>query len=645
MAVRGFSKDSLDIAEERIKRLKELFPEVFCEGKIDFDKLRAVLGEKVFKRDEERYVLDWAQKSDVFKNIQTSTTKTLQALKEESVNFDSTQNIFIEGENLEVLKVLQKSYFGKIKMIYIDPPYNTGNDKFIYPDKFSESKEDYLKKINEKDEEGYLLKEESFRKNSKENGRFHSNWLNMIYPRLFLARNLLREDGVIFISIDDNEQANLKILCDEIFGEENFVSCVIWQKKTGASDAITIATVTEYILIYAKNMSLSTFSKNNKSYDVERYKHRDQFVKERGPYYIDNLDRGGLQYSGSLNYGIECPDRSIAFPNGRKEYKNDGWIWKWSKDKVEWAKKNGFIEFRKSNLKDSGWAVCYKNYLKVDNDNKPIRRAAPHKNLINNILNANAADSMKELFSTNNYFNYSKPVELIKHLLSFISCEEQDIILDFFAGSGTTAQAVMELNKEDGGNRKFILVQLPEKTDENSESFKSGFKTISDISKERVRRVIKRIGNEIIQKSALLGDKNNLDLGFKVYRLKESNFKIWRSDIIKDQETFESVIDAFEDPVREGAKEENMLVELLLKSGYDLNADIKIIETDGSKIYFVNGELVVCLDKMSQNIIDKIIGIKPAKCLMLDRLFNNDDSFKTNTVLQLQDEEIILTVI
>nr|BAV59417.1 type III modification methylase [Candidatus Endomicrobium sp. MdDo-005] len=639
-----FSKDSLDVAKDKIRKLGRIFPEVFSEGKIDFNKLRTVLGEEVLC-GEEKYVLGWAGKREVFEVIQMATTKTLEPVREESVNFDFTGNVFIEGENLEVLKVLQKAYYEKIKMIYIDPPYNTGNDSFVYCDKFSESKEEYLKRIGEKDGEGRLVREDILRKNSKENGQFHSNWLNMMYPRLYIARDLLREDGVIFVSIDDNEVHNLRILMNEIFGEENFVACIVWQKKTGASDATTIATITEYVLIYAKNVPLLTFSKNVESYDVGRYKYRDQFFEMRGHYYIDNLDRGGLQYSDSLNYGIECPDGVITFPNGRREYKNEGWIWKWSKDKVEWAKKNGFIEFRKSSSKNSGWAVCYKNYLKVDNENNPILKSAPHKNLISNVLNANAANDMKELFSTNNYFSYSKPVELIKYLLSLVLYEEKDIVLDFFAGSGTTGQAVMELNKEDGGSRKFILVQMPEKTDEDSESFKAGFKTISDISKERIRRVVKKIEDEMAQNVNLFGERGKIDLGFKVYRLRESNFKIWRSDIIRGTEDLEKVIDMFEDKVKEGVKEENILYELILKKGYDLNARIEVIEIEGSRIYFVDSGLAVCLDKMSEGILKKVIELKPELCLTLDSVFKGDDSFKTNTVLQLRDEDINLEVI
>src|SRR5690606_23724702 len=354
---------SYDILSDKINRLKELFPEAFTEGRIDWEKLKSALGDVNF--ENERYNLNWAGKADAFRVLQQRTSATLRPVEEESVNFNETENVFIEGENLEVLKVLQKSYFGKIKMIYIDPPYNTGSDSFIYPDKFSESKEEYLKRIGDLSEEGYLLKEGFFRKNSKESGRYHSNWLSMMYPRLYIARNLLRDDGVIFVSIDDNEVHNLRMIMNEIFGEENFIANIIWQSKTGANDAITIDSITEYILVYAKNASDVKFKLNVSEYNISRYKYKDEFFETRGPYYLDTLDRGGLRYSDSLNYGIECPDGSLVFPNGRKKFVNDGWTYKWSKEKVEWGIKNKFIEIKEQRNGESNYKVYYKVYMNV----------------------------------------------------------------------------------------------------------------------------------------------------------------------------------------------------------------------------------------------------------------------------------------
>ncbi|MEE1276631.1 MAG: site-specific DNA-methyltransferase [Fibrobacteraceae bacterium] len=377
---------------------------------------------------------------------------------------EESQNKIIHGDNLEALKSLLPEYEGRVKCIYIDPPYNTGNENWVYNDNVNSPK---IKKWL-----GQVVGKES------EDLTRHDKWLCMMYPRLKLLQKLLSNDGAIFISIDDNEQANLKLICDEIFGAGNFVTQFIWQKKTGASDAKTISTITEYILLYAKNQNAIYFKKNVGSYDIKRYKYKDEFYESRGPYYIDNLDRGGLQYSDSLNFGIECPDGKITYPNGRTQFINDGWIWKWSKSKIDWARKNNFIEFRKSSTKESGWSVCYKNYLKVDNENNPIERAAPHKNLILDVLNAHAAADIKEIYGQL-LFPYSKPVDLIKHFVD-ISSYKSSIILDSFAGSGTTAHAVLNLNKQDGGNRKFILVEMEDYAE--------------TITAERVRRVINGYG-------------------------------------------------------------------------------------------------------------------------------------------------------
>lgn len=395
-----------NLADKNYEILSKMFPNALTEtitgydddGKpiveraIDADVLRQEISCKVVEGKDERYQFTWPDKKKAVLLANAPSDKTLRPCREKSVNFDSTENLYIEGDNLEVLKLLHETYLGKIKMIYIDPPYNTGND-FIYEDDFTQSINEYHKSSGQFDDNGNRLV-----KNLDSNGRFHTEWLNMMYSRLKIARELLSEKGVIFISIDDNECDNLKKICDEIFGERMFVTSIIWKKKTGASDARGIATITENILVYVKNIDEidKVFTRNIDSYDLKRYKYTDEFVDERGPYYIDNLDRGGLSYSDSLNYGIECPDGTITFPNGRSEYVNDGWIWKWGRKKIEWARKNNFIEFRKSTSKKSGWAVCYKNYLKVDNEGKMIERAAPHKNLITDILNANAASTMKE---------------------------------------------------------------------------------------------------------------------------------------------------------------------------------------------------------------------------------------------------------
>jgi len=339
-------------------------------------------------------------------------------------------HILIEGDNLHALTALTFTHEGKVDVMYFDPPYNTGNKDFKYNDTFVD----------------------------KEDGYRHSKWLSFMSKRLEIAKRLLSDKGVIFISIDDNEQAQLKMLCDEVFGVGNFISMIIWQKKTGASDAKTIDTITEYVLVITKSLDFQTeiFKRNVESFDINRYKYKDEYFEERGPYYLDTLDRGGLRYSDSLNYPIECPDGTLCYPNGRTEFKNDGWTFKWGQEKVKWGLENKFIDFRKAEKKNSGWTVCYKNYLYVDNEGTQIERSAPLKNMIVDIKNADGAANIKEIFG-HQLFKYSKPIKLIYRILNYIE-DKNIIILDFFAGSGTTLHATMQLNAEDGGNRQCILV-------------------------------------------------------------------------------------------------------------------------------------------------------------------------------------------
>lgn len=629
-------------ADENFKKLAEMFPNAVTETidengevvrAIDKDVLMQEISCKVVDGNEERYQFTWPDKKKSILLANAPINKTLCPVRDDettptgadsegkpycssgSMNFDNTENLYIEGDNLEVLKLLQETYLGKIKMIYIDPPYNTGND-FVYEDDFAQSTDEYLANSGQFDEDGNRLV-----KNLDSNGRFHTDWLNMIYPRLKLAKDLLSDDGVIFISIDDNEVENLIKLCNEVFAENNFVSTLVWQKKTGASDAKGIATITENIVIYAKNQEFfnSTFTKNSESYDINRYKYQDEFYEERGPYYIDNLDRGGLSYSDSLNYGIICPDGTVTYPNGRKEYVNDGWIWKWSKQKIEWARKNKFIEFRKTDKKDSGWSVCYKNYLKVDNEGKPIERAAPHKNLITDVLNANAASIMKTLFNTNNYFNYSKPVELIGKLIGFVKLENE-YILDFFSGSATTAHAVMQLNAEDGGHRKFIMVQLPEVTDEKSEAYKAGYKNICEIGKERIRRAAKKIVEE--------NPETKFDGGFRVLKCDSSNMK----DVYYNPAEYEqSLFTSLEDNIKEDRTPEDLLFQVMLDLGVLLSSKIEETTIAGKRVFNVEDNyLIACFDKnIDEEVITAIAKQKPYYFVMRDSSMAND-SVATN---------------
>lgn len=677
---------SMDRVQENIAKIRALFPECVKEVKrdgkvtlaVDFDELKQEMSGMLIDEREERYQMTWPDKRKAKLLANTSISATLRPCKEESVDFDNTQNLYIEGDNLDVLKLLQETYLGKVKMIYIDPPYNTGSD-FVYEDDFAQSVEEYVANSGQYDDQGNRLVE-----NKETNGRFHTDWLNMIYPRLMVARDLLSDDGVIFISIDDNEQANLKKICDEVFGESNFATSLIWQKKTGASDAKGIASITEYILVYCNNYKNyeAIFAKNNSSYDLNRYRFTDEYLKTRGPYYTDNLDRGGLSYSDSLNYGIECPDGTITYPNGRLEYVNDGWIWKWSKQKILWARENGFIEFRKTDKKKSGWAVCYKNYLKVDNEGKPIDRAAPYKNLINDVLNADAAATMKNIFDTNNYFNYSKPVQLIQKLLNYVK-RNDFTVLDFFSGSATTAHAVMQLNAEDGGHRKFIMVQLPEKCDEKSEAYKAGYKNICEIGKERIRRAGKKIkeninalrpvvdeitdyeketgqirvartwGNGITGRTnyaanatetfidAKTGQRitheyeetdpkdhyrfhpEDLDVGFRVLKLDSSNMK----DVYYKAEDYaQTMIAGLEDNVKEDRTPLDLLFQVMLDLGQELSAKIEEKTIAGKMVWCVEGNnIIACFDSdINDQVVTEIAKLKPLYAVFRDSSFVSD---------------------
>ncbi|MBP5366319.1 MAG: site-specific DNA-methyltransferase [Bacteroidales bacterium] len=382
-------------------------------------------------------------------------------------SFQFSNSKIIHGDNLEALKALLPEYEGRIKCIYIDPPYNTGNENWVYNDNVNSPK---IRKWL-----GQVVGKES------EDLSRHDKWLCMMYPRLVLLQKLLSDDGAIFISIDDNEQANLKLICDEIFGAGNFVAQFVWQKKTGAADPKGIATITEYILCYCGSIAVvnEIFTKNFEAFDIRRYRYKDEYKNERGPFYFDSLDRGSIRYSDTLNYEIKSPTGDSIFPNGRKSFENDGWTWKWSKEKVQWGIDNGFISIEKNSKSKNGWSVKYKIYLNVDNEGNKIEKSVPFKNLITNILNADASARMKEIFQAK-VFEYAKPVELIEFFLKCLKLDKSSIILDSFAGSGTTAHAVLNLNKQDGGNRKFILVEMEDYAE--------------NITAERVRRVINGYG-------------------------------------------------------------------------------------------------------------------------------------------------------
>ena len=650
---------SLTPQQVKIQQIKQILPEAFSEGKIDWEKLKATLGEDI-SFSNERYVLNWAGKSDAFRVLQTSSSKTLAPAKEESLNFEETENIFIEGENLEVLKVLQKSYFGKVKMIYIDPPYNTGNDSFIYPDKFSETKDEYQRRVGDKDEEGYMTKDGMFRKNSKENGQYHSNWLNMMMPRLYLAKNLLRDDGVIFVSIDDNEVHNLRLLMNEIFGEENFVAEMIWQKGAGTqNDNKYIAINHEYILVFTKQKDFVNFYNLPPSDEmIKSYNLTDQFVGTRGKHTLRNLDDFSIGDRPGLHYDIICPDETILIGKDHR--------WRCDLKRFKWRIKDSRIVFEKN--QEGRWQVFYKQYLfekkeeilKDDFGNLLSYGRIPNSLLANLVFTGDGKKEIKELFNDTNSFDYPKPTVLIKHFIT-IATKNNDLIIDFFSGSGTTAHAVMDLNREDGGHRKYICVQLPELCDEKSEAYKSGYQTIADIAKERIRRAAKVIGGEIQSKIQEIKSKiqeleaqlpteetleqiknqkseiKNLqsqDTGFKVLKLSDSNFKQWQQIVGNDAAALEAQMKLFVDPVAENAIIQNMVYELLLKSGKDLNSQI---EYKGGYYAINRNELIFLLEKADQEIVDEVLKANPKKVIALDRLFTGNDQLKTNSYLQMKD--------
>jgi len=615
---------SLNLTEEKLNKLKKIIPEAFTEKMIDWEKLKVSLGENIEFKNE-RYVLNWAGKSDAFRVLQSPTTATLVPDKDESVNFDTTENIFIEGENLEVLKVLQKSYFGKIKMIYIDPPYNTGNDNFIYPDKFSETKEEYLSRIGDKDETGYLTREGLFHKNSKDSGHYHSNWLSMMYPRLFLARNLLRDDGVIFISIDDNEVHNLRLLMNEVFGEENFVEQIIWKKTYGGGSKVKhIVGLHEYVVCFAKSKELIPIIDLPPNPETRKYyTGKDEKFDVRGPYRTQPLATTSMDERTNLRFPIIWEDEEI-WPEKQ---------WQWSQERVNLSLQNNELIISKQSGK---WSVRYKQYLYNENGEE---RSSKLFSILEGPFTQIGTQEIKDLLGEGKILAFPKPSDFIKHLISITWGEKESIILDFFSGSATTAHAVLDLNKEDGGNRKFIMVQLPEKCDEKSEAFKAGYKTIAGIGKERIRRVIRKIKKE--QDGKLDFGSGKQDLGFKVFKLRESNFKIWRSELKTEAELVEQLQQHLE-PLDQHAKIEDVLYELLLKSGVSLTP--KIEQKDG--FYIVNNnEIALILEKVDKKIIKKVIDVKPQKVITIDRLYNNNDQLKTNTALQMKDAGIEFKVV
>ena len=613
-----------NIVDENIKRIGEMFPNCLTERlnekgqsetAIDFDQLRQELSKDIVEGPEERYQFTWPDKRNAIRLANAPTTDTLRPCREESVDFDNTQNLYIEGDNLQVLKLLRENYLGKVKMIYIDPPYNTGND-FVYNDDFAQSTGEYVHNSGQYDEEGNQLVP-----NTESNGRFHTDWLNMIYPRLKVAKDLLSEDGVIFISIDDNEVANLVKVCNEIFGEHNFVAKFDWRKKTGANDAKDIAVVTETILLYAKyhieTLNNKIWRRDEDSINLDRYKYQDEFVETRGKFYYDTLDRGGLQYSDSMNFGIDAPDGGVIFPNGRKSFVNDGWIWKWSKEKVKWGLENKFLEFVESNKSaGSAYTIKYKVYQNVDNEGNIREKAGrAFMNLITEPINQIGNSEMKDIFDNHTPFSNPKPVGLIKYLFNTIKSNNA-LMLDFFSGSASSADAIMQMNAEDGGNRKFIMVQIPEVTDEKSDARKMGYNNICEIGKERIRRAGKKIKDE----SPLT--TQDLDTGFRVLKLDSSNME----DVYYTPAEFDEG-NLFANNIKPDRTEEDLLFQTMIELGIELSAKIEQTEIAGKTVWNVaDGYLLACFDEdVNESTITAIAKQQPYYFVMRDSSLANDN--------------------
>ena len=607
--------ESSDFVEKNIASIENLFPNCVSETtdvngniikSINFDLLKQMLSREVTD-EREVYEFTWVGKRQSIVDANKPIRKTLRPCMGESVDWNSTENLYIKGDNLEVLKLLQESYLGKVKIIYIDPPYNTGSD-FIYKDNFYRSQDEYEETVAYVDEDGNRLV-----KNADGNGRFHSDWCSMIYSRLLLARNLLRDDGVIFISIDDNELDNLKKICDEIFGAKNFVANMIWQSTAGSNTGTDIITVTENILIYTKKRSEVVF--DGMLVDDGSYSLVDEFESERGRYSLDKLDRRRVagHYSEALNYPIEMPDGTMRYPGGGDEKSSEGWNYLWSRTKVEWGLKNGFIVFKKSN---GQWNVYNKRYSKVDNEGKPFERTIPFRNLITSdqCNTAQGTAELRELFGFRP-FDFPKPSSLIKHLLqTTVRRDKEALIMDFFSGSASTAQAVMEMNAFDGGNRKFILVQLAEETADGSEARENGYNSICEIGMDRIRRV-----GEMLKRKP---DSSNrtLDTGFRVFQLDKSNMK----DVYYAAGDYnQDLISMMESNIKEDRNDLDLLFGCLLEWGLPLSLPYTSEEIEGYKVHTYNdGDLIACFDEnVPDSVVKTIARRQPLRAVFRDSSF------------------------
>ena len=629
---------SMDLENANMEKLKSVFPECFSEGKLDIDKLLSLCGEYI-DNDFEKYKFEWKGKSECLRLAQKRSTGTLRPCKEKSVNFDDTQNVYIEGDNLEVLKLLQTAYFNKIKMIYIDPPYNTGND-FVYEDDFADPMARYKE-----------VTQQTTKSNPETMGRYHTNWLNMMYPRLRLAANLLTDDGVIFISIDDNEVTNLRKICDEVFGEENFVANIIWEKKYApANDAKWLSDVHDNILLYAKNKDewhpklLPRGEEQN-----SRYTNRDN--DPRGAWKA--ADMTVKSYSSAYDYEITTPSGRVVRPA-------QGRCWNTSKENFEKLVEDNRIWFGE----DGNNVPAVKKFLTEVKDGVVPVTIWKYSDVGHN---QEGRQEVKKLFDNRGLFDGPKPVKLLNRILEIANIGENDYILDFFSGSGSTAHAVMQLNAEDGGKRKFICVQLPELCDEKSEAYKAGYKTICEIGEERIRRA----GMEIMRRVTsgvgnLKGEgwgcgmpssenewsyaiKNIIDVGFKVFRLDTSNLKIWDSTPITGDnqlEMFTERMNSMIDSIKDDRSDMDVIYEIMLKMGVPLDTAVQYIEIDGKIVYIIGDFLlmIALYNDITAEDIDAMAAYAPAKIVCAEQGFK-DDTALSNAHYILRDKQIELKLV
>lgn len=611
--------ESPDLTAQNIDRIAALFPNCITEmldeehstpekkvykRAVNFELLKQMLSPDVVDGDE-AYEFTWVGKKAAIVEANKPIRKTLRPCVAESKDWDNTENLYIEGDNLEVLKLLQESYLGKVKMIYIDPPYNTGND-FIYADDFKMESEEWKVESGEWSEEGDRLF-----KNTDTNGRFHSDWCSMIYSRLLLARNLLTDDGLIFVSIDNNEIENLRKICDEVFGESNCVSQLVWKNKYGAGGGTnSVAYVHEYILIYSKKEATSIVCDLSDEL-ISAYNKQDEKYAVRGGYLTQPLASTSKGARANLMYPIFHEGNEIHPPKGGR--------WIWSKEKFEQAYKNNEIVINRTK---EGWSVRFKQYLKDENG---VMRKGTQLSMITNVFNQEGTKEFANLMGDKRFFDFPKPVELICQLLKLEInglSGESAIILDFFSGSATTAHAVMQLNAEDGGHRKFIMVQLPEKCDEKSEAYKAGYKNICEIGKERIRRAGEKILKEQLanNNSTLNSPNSKLDIGFRVLKLDSTNMKdVYYAPCDYDQDFLHQL----ESNIKDDRTDLDLLFGCLIDWGLPLSLPYKSEQIDGCTVHTYNdGDLIACFDaNVPESVVKEIAQRKPLRAVFRDSGF------------------------